>query len=524
MKTGKQILKDFFDAFDVEYVFGNPGTTETTFLDVVSTHPSCKFIMGLHESTATGVAAGYAVKSGKTTVLNIHTYPGLANAMSAMFNAYAVGIPMLVIAGQQNRQHLIHKPILSGELTELAKTATKSQYQVNQVSDMNIILQRSYLEAEESKMPTFVSIPMEIYKDECDTSYYKPTQLLNETAAQDLSKVATELRKHAGKIVFVADAEAAWSSDLKHTVRSLCEKLDADAYLAPFALMSMLDVTSSRYKGILPAISSDANQILSQYETIVLLGEKTQSFLFHEKATVPSAPQLIQFSDGNTRIRYDYPSDYVVRGNIGKNLSALLEQLNDLPAKGETKVPSYTGKPTLLVDMLQTLGKDTAIVIEGSSHQNAEEAITTQLQFQEVYYEPRGGALGMAMPFAVGVALKSQKHTVCLSGDGGSMYSIQSIWTAAHYNVPVIFICFVNHEYEILKQLWKLQVPDSQEKQYEPIMDIKNPNLDLHKIAEGFGARVHHATQDNYKDVLNAALQFRGPTFITIPDDHKYSV
>ena len=100
MKTGKQILSSFFDAFEVDYVFGNPGTTETTFLDVVSTHDRCKFILALHESVAVGLAAGYALKSRKTPIVNIHTYPGLANAMSNMFNAYAVNIPMMVLCNK----------------------------------------------------------------------------------------------------------------------------------------------------------------------------------------------------------------------------------------------------------------------------------------------------------------------------------------------------------------------------------------------------------------------------------------
>lgn len=521
VKSGKAILNEFFDVFGVEYVFGNPGTTETTFLDVVSTHRNCTFILALHESTAAGVAAGYALKSGKPSVLNIHTYPGLANAMSNLFNAYAEGIPLLVIAGQQNRRHLVHQPILSGDLTELAKTATKTQYQINDVRDMSVILQRGYLEAAESRMPTFVSIPMEIYGDFCDDAYFKPTKVLNQAVVENLDAIAGELGK-PGKIAFVADAEACWSPTVKASLNALSAALSADVWLAPFAIRSMADVTSSCYKGCLPGLSDEANKVLSGYSTVVLLGEKIQSFLFRDRPTVPGNVQIIQFSDGNTRIRHDYPFDYVVRGDIGKNLERLAASCSS--SKNSISVAS-PAKPaaSLLSDMLATLPKDTAIVIEGSSHQTIEETLVTQLQFEEVYFEPRGGALGMAMPLAVGISLHSKKPTVCLAGDGGSIYSIQSIWTAAHYRIPVVFVCFVNHEYRILKQLWKLQVPDSTENQYEPIMDIKDPTLGLDKIAEGFGARVFRADASNYSEILGQAMAHQGPTFIMIPDDHRYS-
>lgn len=520
-KTGKQILSEFFDVFEVDYVFGNPGTTETTFLDVVSTHPNCKFILALHESTAAGMAAGYALKSGKPSVLNIHTYPGLANAMGSLFNAYSAGIPMLVIAGQQNRSFLVHKPILSGDLTELAKTATKTQYQINDVRDMNIVLQRSYLEAAESRMPTFVSIPMEIYRDSCGDAYFKPTKVLGQPVIEDLDPIAAELKK-PGKIALVIDAEASWSPSVKESLNALSAALSADVWLAPFTIRSTADVASPLYKGCLPAISGEANKVLSGYSTVVLLGEKIQSFLFHERPTIPGSVRVIQFSDGNTRVRHDYPFDYVVRGDIGKNLERLAAEIAE-SARAVAPVPVAKPAPSLFSDMLSSLPRDTAIVIEGQSHNAIEEALVKQLQFQEVYFEPRGGALGMAMPLAVGISLYSKKHSVCLVGDGGSIYSIQSIWTAARYRIPVIFICFINHEYRILKQLWKLQVPASTEDQYKSSMDLKDPTLGLDKIAEGFGARVCRADASNYKNILGQAMSYQGPTFIMIPDDHRYS-
>lgn len=517
-KTGKQILAEFLDCFEVDHVFGNPGTTETTFLDVVAGHPRCRYVLGLHESTATGIAAGYAIKSGKPAVLNIHTYPGLANAMSSMFNAYAAGIPLLVIAGQQNRAHLIHEPILSGDLTLLAHTATHSRYQVDRISDMSVLLQRAYLDASESKSPCFVALPMEIYQDETADAYFKPTKILGASASDGLDQIAEVISGRAGKTVFVADAEAAWSPGIGAALRDLSLALDADVFLAPFSLVSMADVDAANYRGVLPAVSSEANEVLSGYDIVILLGEKIQSFLHHEKPTLPAAPTIVQFSDGRTRIRYDCPFDFVVRGDIAGNLSALRRMLNVEPPLERPRPSSAPDNATLLWRILNRLDRGTPIVIEGSSHQSQEEQIVAELRFREVYFEPRGGALGMAMPMTVGMSLHSGTHSVCLLGDGGSMYSIHSIWTAAHYRIPVVFICVVNHEYKILKQLWKLQVPDSDPESYRASMDLTDPEVDLHAIVRGFGGRVDHATPENFEHVLAEAFGHRGPTFITVDD------
>lgn len=525
MTNGKQILNNFFETFDVEYVFGNPGTTETTFLDIVANNNKCKFILALHEAVATGIAAGYALSSKKTAVLNIHTYPGLANAMANMYNAYQSGIPMLVIAGQQNRKHLIHNPNLSGNLVELASTATEYQYEVRDVSEMNIALQRAYLIADEAKVPTFLSIPMEIYEDECEDGTIKPTKVLMDTSVADITPIVQELTKHDGKkITFIVDSEVFWDNKTKGALVDLTSRLNCDVYLAPFPTSSVLDVNTPNYKGMLSSLSGEINKTLSQYEVVILLGESVKTFLYVEAASIPTNVTLIQFSNGNNRTKYNYTFDYVVRGTIGSNLEKLAASFKHLPV-------SYTGnhyhhdlKRTLLVEILDTLPKDLPIFLEGSSHSAIEDTVVNAMKFTDVSYEPRGGGLGWAMPMAVGVALDKQKHTVCLVGDGGSMYAIHSLWTAAHYNIPVIFICFVNHEYKILKQLWKLQVPESQEQDYSTVMNIANPELGLHEIASGFGAKVADATMDNYQEVMQAALKHNGPTFIMIPDDRTYTL
>ena len=50
-------------------------------------------------------------------------------------------------------------------------------------------------------------------------------------------------------------------------------------------------------------------------------------------------------------------------------------------------------------------------------------------------------------------SISRHRHSVCFVGDGGSLFSIHALWTAAKYSIPSIFVCFVNHEYRLLKDL-----------------------------------------------------------------------
>jgi benzoylformate decarboxylase len=115
--------------------------------------------------------------------------------------------------------------------------------------------------------------------------------------------------------------------------------------------------------------------------------------------------------------------------------------------------------------------------------------MAVRLGFRNVHFSPRGGGLGWAMPLGVGIGLASGKHAVCFVGDGGSLFSIQALWTAAKYAIPSIFICFVNHEYRLLKDLWCHAMGTTIETTRFVGMDFDSPNLNMRGIAEGFGAR-----------------------------------
>lgn len=74
-------------------------------------------------------------------------------------------------------------------------------------------------------------------------------------------------------------------------------------------------------------------------------------------------------------------------------------------------------------------------------------------------------------------------------GDGGSLFSIHALWTAAKYRIPSIFVCFVNREYRLLKDLWCHAMGTTNETTRFVGMDLTDPNLDMAGMARALGAR-----------------------------------
>ncbi|MCH7997029.1 MAG: thiamine pyrophosphate-binding protein [Chloroflexi bacterium] len=119
--SGIDALMAVLDSHDVDYVFGNPGSTEVVFMDALYQHPKIKYIMALHETVATGMAGGYSWASGKTGVINVHTAPGVANLVSALYNAYVSDFNLVVTAGQQDTRLIQREPGLTGDLVAMTR-------------------------------------------------------------------------------------------------------------------------------------------------------------------------------------------------------------------------------------------------------------------------------------------------------------------------------------------------------------------------------------------------------------------
>src|SRR3954470_11566033 len=104
MTTVREATFDFLRRQGMTTIFGNPGSTELPML--AGFPPDFRYVLGLQEAVVVGMADGYAQASGRVAHANLHTAPGLGNAMGAIFNAQANKTPLLLTAGQQVRAHV----------------------------------------------------------------------------------------------------------------------------------------------------------------------------------------------------------------------------------------------------------------------------------------------------------------------------------------------------------------------------------------------------------------------------------
>src|SRR5438045_6604322 len=101
MPSVREASYELFRARGMTTMFGNPGSTE---LPMLADFPGdFTYVLGLQEAVVVGMADGFAQASGRPTMVNLHTAPGVGNGMGAIFNAQANKSPLVITAGQQVR-------------------------------------------------------------------------------------------------------------------------------------------------------------------------------------------------------------------------------------------------------------------------------------------------------------------------------------------------------------------------------------------------------------------------------------
>jgi benzoylformate decarboxylase len=104
-RTVHDVTYELLRALGLTTVFGNPGSTEQTFLQ--NFPQDFTYVLALQEASVLAMADGFAQSTGKPALVNIHTAAGTGNAMGNLVAAYRSNTPLIVTAGQQTREMLL---------------------------------------------------------------------------------------------------------------------------------------------------------------------------------------------------------------------------------------------------------------------------------------------------------------------------------------------------------------------------------------------------------------------------------
>lgn len=551
-RRGGKLLLELLESEGVEYVFGNPGTTELPFIDALIDSPAVKYIWGLQEASVVAMADGYTQAAKRPGFVNLHTAGGLGHGLGNLLNASVSGTPMVVTAGQQDSRHSITDPLLFGDLVRIATPAVKWAQEVHSPEHLPILIRRAFQDcAGVHPGPVFLSLPMDVMEEMTTIPVPEKSYVDRRPIAGSLDRLADELAVFKpGKILIVAGDEISYHEAAAETVE-LAELLGAPVYGSSWPAHIPYPTSHPLWCGNLPTKASEIAEVVEGFDCVLALGGKSFiTILYTEGSALPEHCELFQLSIDGRDLGRSYPTKLSLIGDIQKSLQVLngllAQRLGDradqhaaLLKNARLKRQQQREQLNRNVDQLLSLDYIHPLVAAqqmargiGPETPIVDEAVVTSFHLRDFlnsnstrqYHFLRGGALGWGMPAAVGYSLGSGKEpVVSLVGDGAALYSPQALWTAAYEKLPVTFVVMNNREYNILKNFMRSQEHFNSAQQNRFIaMDINDPPIDFLSMAESMGVPASRVDSvGDIADAIQAGIQSGKPNLIEIPVAEK---
>ncbi|MGA7396752.1 MAG: benzoylformate decarboxylase [Solirubrobacterales bacterium] len=524
MPTVREATFDLFRKQGMTTMFGNPGSTE---LPMLQDFPDdFEYILGLQEAAVVGMADGYAQVTGKPTLVNLHTAPGLGNAMGALFNAQANHSPVVVTVGQQARSMVTMQSNLTNrDAIRVPHPYVKFAYEPTRAEDVPLAIAHAiHLACLPPMGPVMVSLPMDDWDKEIDAAdaAHVINRKVTGRATADPEQVAdlAERIRAAKNPIAVAgpdiDTAGAWEEMI-----ALSENQNLGVWAAPATGGGRLGFPEDHphWRGVLPPAVGPVGETLKDHDLVIVVG----SSVFAYYPNIPG-PFL---AEGTSLVAITSDPDEAARAPMGDaivadvklTLTALLEHLDGTDRDAPPEWPKPTrmeetdplNASTIHSVLREELPDNGIIVLESPS---STLALRNQLRISKPnsYFFGCGGGLGFGLSAAVGIQIaEPDRPVVCVLGEGSVQYAVAAFWTAASYKAPVTFLVLRNEEYAILK--WFADI-----EQVSGLVGMDLPALESAKIASGYGVESTMVrTADEVQAALKEAIADPKPRLVEVP-------
>lgn len=543
--AGKEAVCQILEAEGVRYLFGNPGSTEIPLLDALAGRRSIEYVLALHESVAVAMADGYARASGRPGVVSVHACPGTAHSLGNLYNAWVDGVPVVVLAGQQDSRLVLKEPFLFADLARLSEQFTKWSYQVSRPDELPTALRRAFKEAmSPPPRPVFISLPKNVLDETTDADIVPPSKYrVAPRIRGDSSEIkkAAELLVRAQKPMFIAGMGVARSAGVPELVK-LAEMLAARVYGDPSAFPTGHPLCFGSFE------RRHLASLLKDCDVLLVVGhEMFSEFNYSPDSLLPAHVKAIHLDSNPWEIAKNLPLDAGIladpktalrqlmahsrrmldatsRGAIEARLSEVVKANQQMREQLAREAQSWDGPPLRIGRIAQELREAldaSAILVDEGPQTSMYVRKYFPCTKPGTYYTQRGGTLGWGLGAALGIKLaQPERRVVAVVGDGSMMFAPQALWTAAQRNIPVTVLVVNNGGYMAVKALSMAYGGRWAEEGNFVGADVGG--IDYCKLAESLGLDAKRIEKpDEIRPALRWAIRLGKPALIEARVDPK---
>jgi benzoylformate decarboxylase len=401
----------------------------------------------------------------------------------------------------------------------MGKLYTKWCTEIRYAEDIPVTIQRAFKMAIQYPTgPVLVSLPQNVLEQEFEFQYKPNTKVFPELRPDKAAiERAVDMLKGIRNPIVLVESGVARCNALNETVRFV-ELIGARVYQGWMSDVNF-PVTHPQYLGDLDPTSSAANEVIESADMLIGVGCP----MFAQGFYNPDAPgikhlKIIQFDENPWEIGKNFPVDCGVQGDIKASLAELNDMLEaDMSAKTREEVAVRTKDVSsqkdqqtnrlikqiesekdrqplsisrLMADLKKVVTPNTVIVDDCWSSSAMLRQVIDLTEPNTFFRARKGGSIGSGLPMSLGVKLGlPEKRVIAVSGDGSAAWSMQSLWTATRYNLPVTFIITNNATYRQVKMTRKIILGDYPLNEKLDGMELEDPVMDFCMLAESMGVK-----------------------------------
>ena len=547
--VNKKVLEYLIDCLiynNIDTFFLVTGGAIVPTVDYIGQHPKSKYYCFQHEQSAAMAAEAYYRTTGKLGVVLSTSGPGAQNLLNGICGCWYESIPCLFITGQVSTYESIDiiptNPRQLGfqemPVIESFCHFTKFSKKINNASDFKDDLEKAIKSCFEGRQgPSLLDIPTNIQNSIINNDLIKfslNSKIVDIDLNNKIQIINDQLK--LGKRPLLLIGHGVRLSNSINEINYLVDKFKIP-FVVSWGGFDIIPHNHPQFIGDIGVYGSrGGNFAIQNCDLLISIGSRLD--------TRQTGGDLKTFSRKSFKVMVDVDKNEIFKGR-GLNIdlpiicdaNIFINEWNNNPPEFELekewinkcnewknlKLDNRPLKPNVLtsyefLEHLNTqLPEDSIILPDEGGHLVWSMQSLKAKPKQRIFSNFGNSSMGWGLPAAIGAAIDTNKTVVCIDGDGGFQMNIQELQTIKHYNLPVKIFIMNNSCYGIIKQFQDAYF-DSRYTATES-HDYSVP--DFIKIAEAYGIKAVEANKDNYKDIIDLAINEKGSILVNVVIDKE---
>lgn len=527
-RTGAEIVAETLRNAGVRHVFGIVSIHNMPIVDAICRLDDIDMVTARNEQSATHMADGYARATGGLGVVLASTGPGTTNTITGIYESAYASSRVLVVTGQaettfygKGKGYVHEAENQKAMLESVARKVASPKYVTDLETQLKEVIEDIY---SARPQPGAIEIPIDLQYASTDAPALKIAQPSPIEADPEVLAQAIEVIKSARRIVILAGGGVALSG-ASAALQQFAELIDAPVLTTSNGKGAIRDDHPLHLGSVL--MSRPVTDVVNEAELLIAVGTRFQAGVRGNQVAI-ALPPIVHIDVDPRNINLNYTAKVGVVGDAGRTLESLTAALIATLTEGGDAQYREKLKHTAAQTKVQNrerIGADHGSVLDSLSKYMDRDAYFVRDNTIPGYYwangllpifkpggyiVPTSGAIGPGLPLGMGVAMATGVKTIVMHGDGGFMFHVGELATAAQYKMPIVIVIFNDGGFGVLRGL--------QFKQFEGrINETELYTPDFVQLAQSMGVRGMKADDvAQFDQCLDEAMKLEGPVLIEL--------